>query len=72
MANRKYNEMVANKKLKPHRESGIWYEDVAENPQWLVIYAGEHLGADRKLFQDGFTVGFISDVTLKPILIKTD
>jgi hypothetical protein len=54
-ARSKFQQMV-NANMTPHRTSGIWYEDVDENPEWLVIYAGEHRDENGKLWQDGFTV----------------
>ena len=41
--------------MKPYSTSGIWTKDVAENPEWLVIYASQHQG-EKGLIRDGFHV----------------
>lgn len=48
--------MVADSSLTPRSTSGIWYEDVEENAEWLVAYAGEHVDERGVIRQDGFTV----------------
>lgn len=55
-AHTRFNEMVADKSLTLHQTSAIWYEDVEQNPEFLVIYAAEHLDDEGKLRRDGFSV----------------
>lgn len=47
-----YQQMLKSH-MKPCSTSGIWVEDVAENPQWLVIYAGQHQ-TEKGFVRDGF------------------
>ena len=60
-ANKHYDHMLASG-MKPHSMSGIWMEDVSDNPEWLVIYAGQHTDDNGKLFKDGFNVSKISNL----------
>jgi len=41
--------------MSPQKTSGIWVDDSPER-EWLVIYAGEHIGKTGKTYHDGFTV----------------
>jgi hypothetical protein len=42
-------------RVPPQKTSGIWVDDSPER-EWLVIYAGEHIGETGKTYRDGFTV----------------
>jgi hypothetical protein len=57
-AKSKYQKMLASG-MQPRSTSGIWVEDKAVDPDWLVIYAGQHKDASGKTFYDGFTVGLL-------------
>jgi hypothetical protein len=58
-AKSKYQKMLASG-MQLHSTSGIWLEDKAVDPDWLVIYAGQHQDASGKTFYDGFTVNLLS------------
>ena len=42
--------------VQPHSMSGIWTEDVEKDPEWLVIYASEHMDDKGNIQRDGFNV----------------
>jgi hypothetical protein len=41
--------------MPPRKTSGIWLDDSPEC-EWLVIYAGEHIGKEGKAYRNGFMV----------------
>jgi len=41
--------------MSSRKTSGIWVDDFLER-EWLVIYAGEHIGETGKIYHDGFTI----------------
>lgn len=43
-------------RVQPCSVLGIWTEDVEKDPEWLVIYASEHMDDKGNIQKDGFHV----------------
>jgi len=53
-AEQRFAAMVESR-MSPQKTSGIWVDDSPER-EWLVIYAGEHIGETGKTYHDRFMV----------------